>query len=92
MIRVLRDPYATSLPPELTGGGEVTPSSTDSPVPAGESVDASTDAYDPGDYTVDDVVAYAEAHPDEVDAILAAERDGKNRVTLISHLETMRDE
>ena len=85
--RFLRDPYATSLPPELTGGGEATPMSTGSPLPAGESVGAG--AYDPDDHTVNEVLDYVDDHPDEVDAVLAAERAGKNRTTLIMHLEEM---
>lgn len=43
-------------------------------------------AYDPGAHTVNEVIAYADAHPGEVDAILAAERAGKARTTLIEAL------
>jgi hypothetical protein len=42
--------------------------------------------YDPGEHTVDEVIAYAEAHPDEVDDIIAAEEAGKGRVTLLDRL------
>lgn len=45
------------------------------------------EAFDPGDHKVEDVQAHVEANPDELDAILAAERDGKNRSTLIEWLE-----
>ena len=45
--------------------------------------------YDPAAHTVDEVVEFAEAHPDQVDEILAAEQAGKNRSTLTSHLEHM---
>lgn len=45
--------------------------------------------YDPAAHTVDEVVEYAEAHPDQVPDILAAEEAGKNRSTLLSHLEHM---
>ena len=38
--------------------------------------------FDPGEHTVADVQAYLEKHPDEYDAVLAAEKAGKNRATL----------
>ena len=38
--------------------------------------------YDPAAYTVDEVQAYIAKHPDQRDAIVAAEKAGKNRVTL----------
>ena len=47
---------------------------------------------DPAEQTVDEVVAYAEEHPDEVDQLLEDERTGKNRTTLVSKLESMRQE
>jgi len=45
------------------------------------------DAFDPGEHTVADVEAYLAEHPDERDAVLAAERDGKNRVSLVGDTE-----
>lgn len=42
--------------------------------------------FDPADNKVDDVIAYARANPDKAEAILAAERDGKNRSTIIDAL------
>lgn len=47
------------------------------------------DIFDPADYTVAEVVEYAEANPEQVDDLIAAEEAGKNRSTLISHLESM---
>lgn len=47
------------------------------------------DAFDPADYNVDDVVEYANSHPEDVDAIIEMERAGKNRTTLIEALEGM---
>jgi len=44
--------------------------------------------FDPEDYTISEVVAYAEAHPEEVKALYAAERRGKGRVTLLADLES----
>lgn len=44
------------------------------------------DGYSPADHTVDEVLAYAVDNPDEVDAIVAAEETGKNRVTLLEAL------
>lgn len=45
------------------------------------------ESFDPGEHNIDDVQTHVEANPDELDAILAAERDGKNRSTLIEWLE-----
>lgn len=44
-------------------------------------------AFDPGEHTVDDVLAYVDAHPDQRPAVLAAEQAGKDRTTLVSQLE-----
>lgn len=44
------------------------------------------DGFDPADYKVEDVIAYAEQHPDEVEAIINAELEGKGRVTIIEAL------
>jgi hypothetical protein len=44
------------------------------------------EGYDPGEHTVDEVLAYAAEHPDEVNAIAAAEEAGKSRVTLLDKL------
>lgn len=46
-----------------------------------------TNVFDPGDHTVAEVQEWVEAHPDEVQAILDAERAGKNRVTLTDWLD-----
>ena len=45
--------------------------------------------YDPGDYTVHEVTAYATEHPEEAGAIYAAELEGKGRSTLLDHLATL---
>jgi hypothetical protein len=45
------------------------------------------DGYDPGAETVADVQAYVEANPDQREAVLAAEKAGKNRSTLVTWLE-----
>jgi hypothetical protein len=42
--------------------------------------------YDPGADTVADVQAYVEAHPDRRATVLAAEKAGKNRTTLVDWL------
>jgi hypothetical protein len=44
--------------------------------------------YDPADHTVEEVKAYVEEHPDELEAVHEAEVEGKNRVTLIEWLES----
>ena len=43
--------------------------------------------FDPADYTVAEVEEYAEANPDQIDELLAAEEAGKNRTTLVAWLE-----
>lgn len=45
-------------------------------------------AFDPSEHNIDDVKAHVGAHPDELDAVLAAERDGKDRSTLVEWLES----
>jgi hypothetical protein len=39
--------------------------------------------FDPADHRIRDVKAWVRAHPDQVDAVLTAEENGKNRITLI---------
>lgn len=39
------------------------------------------------DGNMEDVKAYLAAHPDEKDAVIAGEKDGKNRSTLLAELE-----
>lgn len=46
-------------------------------------------SFDIGTATVAQVLSYAEAHPDDVPDMLAAERDGKDRPTLIAGLEKL---
>lgn len=47
---------------------------------------AEDEEYDPADHTVDEVLAYAEDHPDEVGAIRVAEEQGKARVGVLDKL------
>jgi len=56
---------------------------------AAEGHEVDDEAFDPGAYTVDDVLDYVSDNPDERDDVLAAEREGKNRTTLINQLENM---
>lgn len=59
------------------------------PVRADEPAEPTSEpeSFDPSEHNIDDVQAHVADHPDELDAILAAERDGKNRSTLIEWLE-----
>lgn len=43
-------------------------------------------AFDPADFTVEAVKDHVEAHPDEAEAVLDAEAEGKNRSTLTGWL------
>lgn len=45
------------------------------------------EAFDPSAHTVDDVISHVEDHPDELAAVLAAEKTGKARVTLLAALD-----
>ena len=46
--------------------------------------------FDPAAHTVTEVIGFVEDNPDQLDAIVAAEQAGKDRVTLVQHLESMR--
>jgi hypothetical protein len=55
---------------------EVTPVAKSAPKPT-------TPTFDPGEHTVTEVQDYLDAHPDQADAVLAAEQAGKARTTLV---------
>jgi len=67
------------------GGGEPQ-------MPPPEEVDDETpvpeepEAYDPGAHTVDEVLAYVDEYPDQIDRIRLAEEAGKNRVGILDHI------
>jgi hypothetical protein len=44
---------------------------------------AVSQSFDPGEHTVAEVQEYLAAHPDQADAVLAAEAAGKARTTLV---------
>lgn len=67
-----------SAPPEGGEGGELPPDEED--------------IFDPADYTVAEVMEYAEANPDQVDDLIAAEEAGKARSTLLSQLEALQQQ
>jgi hypothetical protein len=50
---------------------------------------AGPETFDPGAYTVADVLAYVDEHPDEAAAVRDAEAAGKARVTLLEALDAM---
>jgi hypothetical protein len=62
------------------------PSTQGPPVPAGDSADDPAAAYDPGPQTAKVVMAHVAEHPDEAEAILAAEKAGRARTTLLGDL------
>lgn len=45
-----------------------------------------TGGYNPSEYSVDEVLAYVDAYPDERDAVLQAEKAGKNRKGIVDKL------
>lgn len=48
----------------------------------------SAPVYDPSEYSVEQVQAYLAEHPEQTDAVLAAERTGKARKTLVGEGES----
>lgn len=48
--------------------------------------DDEPDTFDPSAHTVDDVLAYVDEHPDDIERVAAAERRGKSRSTLLDAL------
>lgn len=85
------DPQAIGEDPAKTGTGEEAPrEATGTPEGTATGTDDGQDsgeAYDPSKHPVSEVKAYVAEHPDEKDAILAAEKGGQNRPTLVSALE-----
>jgi hypothetical protein len=56
------------------------------PDPAADSADDPAADFDPGQHTVAEVIAYAKANPDQAAAVLAAEKAGRARTTILSEL------
>lgn len=48
---------------------------------------ATVDAYDPSIHTVDEVLSYVDEEPSRAPVVLAAEKSGKNRGSVVSVLE-----
>lgn len=76
-MTIYDDPNRESvgLAPIWTGAGEEV-----------QPIESAGEPYDPGSHTTAEVLAYVDAHPDEADAVLAAEQAGKNRSTLVNQL------
>lgn len=54
--------------------------------PTPEEAEALT-SYDPAAHTIGEIEQYLDQHPEELDAVLVLEREGKARPTLIAALE-----
>ena len=86
-VRTFTVPYA--------GGSGFAPSLVREPVsgdttpPPDPGTEVPPQPYDPGAHTVAEVEAYVADHPDELDAITAAEEAGKARVTLLNALYSL---
>jgi len=50
------------------------------------------DEFDPSRHTIAEVEEYLDANPDEIDRVLAAELDGKNRHRLVNRYSEDDDE
>ena len=70
------------------GGDEEQAASPDEELPEDEE-SPEGEAFDPGDHTIEEVMAYVDANPDEAHEVLEAEREGKARVTLLTQLEDL---
>lgn len=68
------DPARFGVTPDTVDGDD-----TDQGGPSSEQRVNAAPGYDPAEYTVDEVHAYLADHPDEADAVIAAERAGKAR-------------
>jgi len=55
-------------------------------------VEEEDDVFDPAEYTIPDVLAYAEGNPEQVQDIIAAEALGKARSTLLAKLDALADD
>ena len=72
---------------EKVGGDEPTTIAPEVPETDGE--DVQEDVFDPGQHTVPETLEYLEGKDDaEVQRVLAAERSGKNRSSLIDALKS----
>jgi hypothetical protein len=49
-------------------------------------------AFQPGQHTITEVLAYVDEHPDDLDRVLVAEIDGAHRTTLVGALQRRRDD
>lgn len=78
-------PYETGSPTEITRlkayGYSATPPEK-LVVPAPDA--AVLEVFDPADHTVDEVNAFVKDHPELSEAIVAAERQGKNRSSIVA--------
>ena len=50
------------------------------------------DTFKVADHNIDEVKDFVEEHPDQVEAVLAAERKGEKRKTLVEWLESKKDD
>jgi hypothetical protein len=86
---VLEDPENPSEEPPMGNAfpnEPVNPSEPEEPEEGEEEPVPEDEPYDPSAHTVDEVLAYAAEHPDEVEVIAAAEEAGKNRVGILDKL------
>jgi len=79
-------PYSTASPTEITrlkagyGYTETAPQQLAVAAPAG----TPRQVFDPAGHTVDQVNAFIAEHPELADAVVAAERQGKNRSSIVA--------
>lgn len=87
--RTITVPYAGGAgfaPRAMRDEGVAAPQQQQAPVNG----NGNGDYFDPADYTIDEVMAWIEDNPDELDNLIAAEEAGKGRVTLLAQLNDLR--
>lgn len=91
--RVVEHPYAVGeylATVNVAVAGTITTTSESVQVADAGSGEAPMSAeFSPADHTVDEVVAYAEENPDEIDRLIGEEENGKARVTLLERLHAL---
>ena len=83
-------PVSTDEPTEASGGADATGEDgvTVADTAAGDTAEDagdSTTSFDPSEKSVAEVLAYIDEHPEEKDSVVAAEREGKGRTTILKY-------
>lgn len=78
MVRIDAPPAIDPLPVESAAPEAPTAADVSEPGPVTESV-----KFDPAEHSVAEVFAFLVEHPEQTDAVIEAERNGKNRKSIV---------